>query len=827
MKIKILIVLISILLVSENIYAQNAQSFIAGQIIDEKTQEPIELATVVLYKVGNLDPMLGGTSNEQGKFFFKDIKEGTYILKVQYVGYDLAEVNDITIDKQNPNKRLGTIRLRNGSQNLDEVEVTAQKDIVQTNLGSRVYNVAQDLTVQGGSAIDVLQNIPSVQVDENGGVSLRGSSNLTVLVNGRQSGMTGANRQAVFERIPANMIEKIEVMNNPSAKYDAEGGAGIINIILKKKQDEGWSLVLDGRVGNLNRHNASANFNLRKSKYNFFGSLNFNQRTRIGTSDIDRENFENVLLDENNNITGEIPQFINQINDRDGMRQSYTSNLGLDLYLNDKNTLTIEGSFGYDPRERTVKLDTENIYELGDSITRNLRFTDEYEDEFNQNFSLNYEKTFAKQGKKLNVSFNYTKEYEDERENYEDTEFFADNSSQNLLQRTIASENSTIAIGQIDFTNPIRKNIKFETGAKSLYRNIDNNFRFEDYNNESSLWVNNEGFTNRFDYTEQVHAAYTILGGKFGNLEVETGLRAELTLTESTLITTNEVFENDYFNLFPSGVVAYDLGKSNKIQATFTRRINRPSTRSLNPFRSFSNNLTQRQGNPFLFPEFTNAYELEYLKDWSKGSLTTAVFYRETTDVIQYFNPTRDPENPNILILSPQNIGISSRTGVEVIGTWRPTSWFFLNGNVSYFYFQIDGQNQDEAVDNSSSSWTARLMARFSLPKGWNIQMNGFYRAPIATAQGERLGMLFNSVAISKKVLQGKGTINLQVRDVAQTMQFGGTTRTETIFNSYKYTGKTRTIRLGFNYRFGNLNKKNMRRNRSGGGRPDDMDGGM
>jgi len=360
-----------------------------------------------------------------------------------------------------------------------------------------------------------------------------------------------------------------------------------------------------------------------------------------------------------------------------------------------------------------------------------------------------------------------------------------------------------------------------------LYRNIDNDFRFEDFDNESSNWENNVGFTNRFDYTEQVHAAYAIFGGKFGKLEVETGLRAELTLTESRLVTTNELFENDYFNVFPSAVLAYDLGKANKVQATFTRRINRPSTRSLNPFRSFSNDLTQRQGNPFLFPEFTNAYELEHLKDWNKGSITTALFYRETIDVIQYFNPTRSEEDPNILILTPQNIGISTRTGLEVIGTWRPASWFFLNGNFSYFYFTIDGQNQDETVDNQSSSWTARLMARFNLPKGWRIQANAFYRAPIATAQGERIGMLFNSIAISKKVFKRRGSINLQVRDIAQTMQFGGTTQTESIFNSYRYTGNTRTIRLGFNYRFGTLNKKNMRRNRKGSNRQNDMDGDL
>lgn len=798
-------------------FALSAQpkNFISGQVVDSENQSPIPMANVVLYEQGSSELVSGMTTNEEGNFFFKDLKPGTYEVKASYIGFQVKEIKDIKLTAGGQ-IRLGSLVMQGNVNQLQEIEVSEQRDLVQSSLGSRIYNVSDDIANQGGNAIDVLRNIPSIEVDQEGGVTLRGSGNINVLINGRQSGLSGVNRQALFERIPANLIAKIEVINNPSAKYDAEGNAGIINIILKKKQDDGWNLDLALNLGNLQRHNGSANLNVRKGKWNIFTNINANQRTRIGTSLTNRENIP--LAGEDFTRT----PFIIQNRDRDRLGQRLTISGGFDFYMSERSTLGLEVNASPSFSENKQFLNNRNLDFDQSLLNYFLRNSREVEDELNLSYALNYEYKFNDDGAKLTLQASYADAWEQENEAFEEADYDAlgqiiDESQ--LFQRSQTIESSDLYLFQADYVKPLSSNAKFETGYKAIIRQIDNDFIFEDLDQSNQTWVSSEGLTNRFYFEEQVHAAYVLFGGKLNRFELEGGLRAEQTFTDSRLVNTEETFENDYLNIFPTAVITYDLGKERKIQASFTRRIDRPRSRSLNPFPSFSNPLAQRVGNPFLQAEFTNNYELEYLKDWDNASLTTAAFYRRTTGVIQYINV----ETPgDTVFYTPRNLNNSQTFGLELIGSYRPGRWLFLNGSFSYFRLLVDGANLDEANLNDSFSWTARMTAGINLPKGFRIQLNAFYRGPVATAQGRRYGIFFNSIGVSKDVLKDRGRISLQVRDVAQSLRFGGITNTPTLSNEYTYTGKTRTISLGFNYRFGNLDDR--KRRRRGGG---DREGGM
>ncbi len=807
-------ILITLLFCKKIAWAQTAERGITGTIVDPQSNQPVAFATIGLFETGSTTPLKGATSDENGNFSFDEIEEGNYSVKIQFIGYEDQQIDNIAITQTRPLARLGAIRLKGTNQQLSEVEIVEAPDVAQSGLGSRTYDVSQDIMTAGGNASDVLQNIPSVQVDENGTLSLRGSSNVTVLINGKQSGLTGLGRQAILDRIPASAIERIEVLTNPSAKYDPDGGAGIINIILKEKQEDGLNGSAGINIGINDRYNSNLELNWRKGSWNFYGGLNANQRAREGEITINRQNF-----------LSDATPFIDQENDNSRRNIALSSNFGIAYNINDKQTLTLEGVLGYDIGERSEEQLNENF-----DINRNLLDFDirnawEDEDDRNQTYSLAYDIKFNKPNQELNLfgSYAFARDYEEE--DFIQNTFMADGTLVPLaeqLQRSTNDENTAMLILQADYTHPISEQLRIETGWKTIVRNIDTDFQLEEFDQATNQWENQVGFTNRFDYDEAVHAGYLLTGGKLNRLEFEAGLRFETTNTTSSLITTNETFNFDYVNFFPSGVLTYSLPKDQKVQASYSRRINRPSFWDLNPFPTFSNPLVLRGGDPLLQPEYTDSYELGFIKDWNNASLTSSAFYKRTTGVIQRIV---SQVSGDTTIYRPTNVSTAENYGVELIGSYSVGKWLNMNANVSYFRLVIDGSNSDELTTNDSYSWNTRFMANINLPRSFRIQMMLYYRAPMINAQGERLDFFMNSLGISKSVMKRKGRIILNVRDIAQTMRFGSIRRTPTLFNEFLYRGNTRSLSIGFNYQFGKQQRRPDRRRgegeRNGGG--DDM----
>jgi outer membrane receptor protein involved in Fe transport len=769
-------------------FSVEAQS-IKGKITDKTSKEAIGFANVFLFKKDALNqPVNGAMTDENGNFEIKNVTAGSYVLRVQMIGYkDLQREIEVSIT----DLALNDLALQGENEIIEKIEVVAEKELIKTDIGVRSYNVSQDLINKGGTALDVMQNIPSVQVDENNNISLRGSSNLTILINGKQSGLMGTNPQAVFQRIPASSIERIEIINNPSAKYDAEASGGIINIILKTQQDDGFGGNIGFNGGNFDRYNTNFDLNYKKGKWNLYGSLNGNQDTRQSEATIFRRNF----------IPNTTP-IIDQRRDIYRFNQNYTGAIGIEFSPNNKNNFTLEANFGGGRNNGNEFLNNFNRNTDNSLLSEFQRFSYEKGDAFNQNYAFGYTRKFAKPRQELKLSASLA--------NSQSDNLLEARQTGDIQQRTNEPNANQMILLQADYIHPLAKEgWRVETGYKSIFRNIQNNFLLEDFVND--LWTNNPNFSNDFRFDEKVLGTYAILYGRHKKLDFEAGLRVEQTYTTSQLLTTNETFRNDYLNAFPNFAVSYRLPKEQQIKFTFGRRINRPGFRQLNPFASFTNPLTLRSGNPFLRPEYTNAYELGYLKDWKQASFTGSAFYRNTTDVIQPF--IRQLAGDTTLF-APLNIATAQNYGLELIASYRVGKWLTLNGDASFFRTIVNAQNVDDQALNDIFSWNTRLNATFNLKNNWRLQAMVFYRAPVATAQGTRKDFFMNSIGASKQVLKNRGTFSLRISDLAKSMRFGGTVNTPNLFNDFTFRGNTRTYMAGFSYRFGGEMKAKKNRNR-------------
>jgi outer membrane receptor protein involved in Fe transport len=772
---------------------------IKGRVLDKDNKQAVGFANVFLYKAGDETKAVGGaTTEEDGTFIIRNVSDGAYLLKIQTVGYkNIAKSIEVAGNEVN----LGDLVMMGETETIEKVEVLAQKDLVKTDIGTRSYNVSQDLINKGGTALDVMQNIPSVQVDENNNVSLRGSSNLTILINGKQSGLMGGNPQAIFQRIPASSIERIEVINNPSAKYDAQASGGIINIVLKKQSDDGFGGNIGFNAGNFDRYNSSVDFNYKEGKWNVYGSLNGNQDTRLSEATVFRKSF----------VSGTTP-IIDQRRSISRSGQNFTSSLGLEFAPNQKDAFSVEINLGGGRNNSNETLNNFNKNADNSIINNFIRLSGDNANSFNQNYALGYTRKFAKPRQELKIAASLAKSEDFTKLNSTQTE--------DIRQRTSEDNGNQMILLQADYTHPLKKDWRIETGYKSIFRKVSNDFVLEDVLND--VWVNNNNFSNDFRFDEKVYGGYGILFGRYKNLEFEAGVRVEQTFTTSELINTNQTFKNDYLNAFPNGAISYRLPKEQQIKATYGRRINRPGFRQLNPFANFSNPLTLRSGNPFLRPEYTNSYELGYLKDWKQASFTSSLFYRATSNVIQPF--IRQIAGDTTLF-APENIATAENYGLEMIGSYRVGKWLTLNGDFSFFRTVVNARNVDDQALNDVYSWNTRINAIFNLPKNFRIQAMAFYRAPVATAQGTRKDMFMNSIGVSKTVLKNRGTFNLRISDVAKSLRFGGTVNTPNLFNDFTFRGNTRTYMAGFSYRFGGevkAKKNRSRRDMQGG----DFDGG-
>jgi hypothetical protein len=776
---------------------------IKGFIYDRVTRKPIEYANIAVLKKQDSSLVTGTISSPDGKFLMEQFEPGMYFIKISFIGYRDTVFQNIRITPKEPIINLDTIFLLQSDVTLQGTDIVAERSVLEYNLDKQVFNVDKDLTSTGGTALDVMKNIPSVTVDVDGNVSLRGSGNVNVLIDGKPSSLSAAQ---VLEQIPASMIERVEIITNPSAKYDPDGMSGIINVVTKKSKTPGYNGTLNLTVGNRNKYTGTITLGYKKNKVNFFGSYDFRYNERFHASWVNRDFGTDTVT---------------QL-DQDNYRINYAVNqsvkLGMDYSFNDYNTITLSGTLrtGNGTREDEIQYVTSD---------ENNMISDYYErnniqdwTEFNFDASLYYRKTFKQKGRELIFDSNFS-----QRDNDEDltgTQFYSFTNYQNdnseSKQRNITGNNSVVFSMQLDYVHPTEKYGRFETGLKSIMRDYRNDLLLQNYDYTTTSWVDDTLISNSFQYQDQLYSAYLIYANAIGKLMVQGGLRAEQTYTHSYQVTLDSTFDYNYFNLFPSVHTKLPLKNQTELMMSYSRRINRPGTWSLNPFPDYSDPLNLRMGNPYLLPEFINSYEAGFMKYFKKWSIATTLFHRTTQNVIVRF---RTVDEFGVSTMTQMNLTESNSTGTDLVFTINPKQNLRIMLSGSAYYFLQEGREEFNLNKVENFQWNAKINSSYTIKKGFDVQLSGYYNAPMITSQGNMREMFSMDFATKIDILKGNGNLTFRVSDIFNTQRHAMTSEGPGFYIDSYFKRESRVAYLGFSYKInGGTTRKEKRPDMNQGG---------
>ncbi|MFW5761683.1 MAG: TonB-dependent receptor domain-containing protein, partial [Cyclobacteriaceae bacterium] len=669
---------------------------------------------------------------------------------------------------------LGTVTLKSAPKQLQEVVIEQEKirQPVTTDLEGLNIRPDQTLSNVGGSVLDVLRNTPSINVDQDGNVSIRGSSGTNILLDGRNSALTSD-----LEQIPASAVKSIKIVNNPNAKYDAEGAGGVINIQLKKGEDKGTNVKVEGSLGTRLRTNGSIRINHRGDLFNIYGGYNYRNMPGVGYRKVTRIDYVDN-------------EFLRQFADRERSDREHTMNFGGDYYFG-KNKISYEGAVNFeeesDFESNQASLTNADSDEL---ILSYVRQNTETEDNFSIDNALIYEYLFEKEDQEFRAYISHS--FRDQLESQDIRSFtgatFAGERPTGR-ERSTNDEFNTTAVIQADYVHPFA-NGKLETGYKSTFRSLDNDFDYEVLNQTSDLWINQDTISNRFLYEEQVHALYAIYSTSLGKFDVALGTRVEQTLIDTKLFDTNEENEQNYLNFFPSFQSKYQLDQKNSFKFTYSRRIDRPNSWWLNPFPDVADSLTVRLGNSDLQPEFIHSLEFGHMINWENANITTNLFYRHVDGQVDYISRLQN----GISFWQPTNLLTSQTYGLEIINTTTVTDWWSLNFGYSIFQIDVDGTNLDDDFSNNGLSWNAKFTTDFNLPFEIDLQLTGNYTAPEIEAQGRDLARYYLDVSLQRSFFDDKASFSVSFQDIFDTRNFRGENITREFRQEFTFKRESRIV---------------------------------
>ena len=761
---------------------------IKGVVVDAATKAPLDFATISLFQATDSAMISGTVADEKGNFFL-EAPLGTYYAVIEFIGYDAENLPGFSLSKEHPIHDFGQVPIGAAAQNLDEVVVQAERSTMELSLDKKIFNVGKDLANAGGTAIDILGNVPSVQVDPEGNVRLRGSGNVRILIDGKPSGLVSFKGGAGLQQLQGNQIERVEIITNPSARYEAEGMAGIINIVLKKDTRKGFNGALELVSGYQPNYGLAANLNYRKNKVNFFINYGLAYRIPVLAGNLYQEVYGDTTLISEQETTGDVKTVANTVRG------------GIDYYFDEKNVLT-----GYYQYRRT------DVFRIRDLVykdyynNRNNLFAttnrrqEESEAEPYSETALSYKKTYDRKNQELTADVRYLTYWERSDQTYTQSSLFADgrpNVKDNLLQKSLNDEFENQLLVQADYVHPISKEGKFEMGLRSSFRDMKNDYLVTQ-EDENGLFQTIPGLDNVFLYNERIHALYGIIGNKVKRFSYQFGLRAELSDIETVLEETKESNPRQYTNLFPSAHLTYDLNTQNALQISYSRRIRRPTYNDLSPYVTLSDQRNFFAGNPDLNPEYTNAFDLGHINYFDKGSITSSVYYRHTNDKVLRI---RTVDEQGFSTTLPQNLAFENAFGAEFTCSYKLTKWWKADVNFNFFRAITDGKNLDQSFQADTYSWFARQSSRINLPGSTDIQLRTNYEAPQRTPQGRVKSRAFLDFAVAKEILKGKGTLTLNATDVFNS-RFSRSITEGPLFYTYGEFGRrARQINLTFMYR--------------------------
>ena len=795
---------------------------ITGKVLDEETKEPLEYATVVFFSKELNKIITGGITDIKGDFSIP-VPTGKYDIRLEYIGFKTQTIQDKNLTKS---ENIGNFSLSLDAETLDTVEVIAERTTVEFRLDKKIYNVGKDLTVRGGTVSDVLDNVPSVSVDVEGNVALRGNDDVRILINGKPSGLVGLNSTDALRQLPAESIERVEVITSPSARYDAEGSAGILNIILRRSKLQGLNGAVTLNTSYPFQAGISGNINYRTGDLNFFNTTGYSYRETPGNSFSNSEFFN-----------GDDPStFLNETREFERVRKGLNTNFGVEWYVNETSSLTAAMVY----RNSDNESNTTNILdEIGsdNALTRNIRLDPEFEDDKTIQYSLNYDKQFNGDSQhKLTFDF----QYEDSKESEESLI----NQNGIDVENVETIENQDRILLQSDYVKPLGENGQFELGYRGEFLNLNSDFLVENTNDEGETFFTNTDLSNNLDFNQYINAIYSQYGNKLGDkFSFLFGLRLEGTRITIDQATSGDFEKKNYTQLFPTVNLAYEISEDASITLGYNRRIRRPRSRFINPFPSRSSATSIFQGNPNLDPSTSDAFDIGYLNRFGKVTLSASAYFQHATNTFNFItratdlfyifetNQTVSESDPDFIQISedydlvpvikrgPVNLATNDRFGFEFTLTYRPTRKWNLNGNFNLFQSITRGDFEGQNFDAENLSWFVRLNNKYTLPGEIDWQTRMSYRGPSETAQSINKGIFSTDLAFSKDLFKEKASLALRVSDLFNSRKRISEAFTPNFRSDSEFQFRQRTYTLSFTYRFNQ--KKNQRQRQSGQGGED------
>jgi outer membrane receptor protein involved in Fe transport len=800
--------LIAFLLISNFLFSQNlsGDGIIFGKISDSKTTDPLEYVSVRLFNQVDSSLVTGAFTTQNGKFNFERIANGNYFIRLSLIEYEDFLVPDITLSASLKIINLGTLRLiKEKISNLNEVKIEGKLNLLQTGIDKKVYNVGEDISVRGGTTNDILNRLPSVEVDQEGRVMLRGEGTVIILIDGRPSSLSGGNGKTLLDALPASSVERIEIVTNPSAKYDPDGTSGIINIVLKKNKLKGFNGLVSSNIGSGNIKNGnvlegSLSLSYRNAGFNVYGS--YNERYLDGF----RDNNSYIKQSPENGITS----ILDQKRTGEDLNAGRTFRLGADFNLKERNTIGFSTTGNIGQRDRTGDLWNSSFDGIGNLTQFWQRTSYDPSQQKNIDVNVNYKYDLKKQRGNLIVDLNQSFGNDATQGFYEENYFNLDSSissAPSLLQQLFNKEKNNITTAQLDFSYLLPKiSARIETGAKMILRNQKVDTYSEEYDALSQQYIENNIANFLYSYDEQIYSLYSIFGQQLGKFKYQGGIRLEKSYQIPNLISDTIRIVNDYFNFFPSAHLRYSFSKKSELGLSYSKRITRAGSGELNPFTSYSDPLNLRKGNPYLQPEFINSFDLSYTLEEKKLSFSASTFYRNNTAVI---SRVKEFYPDSTSAVTYKNISETNSLGTEFTINYKPFLWwrttFSYNGNYIWYISNLEdlpnreGYNHNFKVNSTIDFWK----------KTASIQLSYAYNGPRITIQGtaQRTGPF--DIAFEKKLMEGKWSVGTRVSDIFNQQGFNMELTRAGIYQSSEFKWLTRRIYLTLSYKFGKLEISN------------------
>lgn len=769
----------------------NTNGIISGKLVEASTGAPLEFVTIALFRLRDSSLVGGGVTDAKGLFNIEGLPFGRFRLTAEFMGYNTYSMDSIALYPRQTTLDVGTVQLTATSIEIKTTEVTAQRNAVQQSIDKRVYNVERDLSVQGGTATDVLQNIPSVTIDAEGKIALRGNENVTILIDGKPASfLLSGDKATALQQLPANSVESIEVITNPSAKYDAESMSGILNIVLKKNRANGLNGNINLNAGTRNKYNGSATINYKVGKFNISSTYNYRYNHMFNRGFSNRTTFDADTF------------YIGQTYEGLSNNQGHGLRANVDYYINKKNTFSVGGNIGYNLSDNTNDA-FNTLAQNGTNYLEYVRSSHETGNSVQYDVTSGYRHSFEKPGQLLSVDFNMSRTNGDRENHFLDQTYTnSDTPSHDLpgIQQQLSDNNTQDITAFSDYTHPFKQGGKLETGVKTTFRQFATIFDVQDFVRTTNEWINKPTWSSDVKYREQIFAAYVNYFTTIKKVSVQAGARAEQFYGYGDVYHLDTSFTSKNFGIFPSVYVAYKPNQTNEMRVGVSRKLRRADFHALTPAQDFQDPYNIRVGNPQLKPEIIYNADVNYTKFWSKGNLGLSVY---ATQTVNKFTRIRTNDSTGISYVQLTNLDKQLNYGIDVSSRLDITKWWNLTLGANVYQMILDATNLRDDFDKKGLSYTGRASSNMRVLKNMDIQLSYNYRGPNFFPQGKMLPNQGLDIGIKKEVLKGKGSLNVRVSDVFATRFFGLDIDDVTFVQHLERRFESRIGWLGFTYRFG------------------------